>query len=245
MASHFSTIGFEVATKDDLRGLIERAIRTGESFTSPHGRYVRWDVGEGIELWVGVDEEESLATAHPHFSGAARMEVGITEGIVGDPEIPLEGSFHGWAGGLPGTGCYPFLFDAPNFDCFSEIRLPALRTVQLAGFAHEVSVYRDDQHFAERPDDLRVAAESFIPTGLFLKGEDVERGPESKAALSGHILSFCEITNPIYGKNFWSIRVRTYGGILDVVADPRILEGSPAIGGVVYGLFWLSGRILD
>lgn len=245
MASHFSTIGLDVTGEADLRALIEQAIRAGKSLASPHGRYVRWDLGEGIEIWVGVDKEESVATAHPHFSGTARMQVGITGAIVGDPENPLEGAFSGWADGLPETGCYPFAFDSPNFDCFSDIRFPSLRTVQLSAFAHKVSVYRDDQDFAARPDDLRVAAESFIPIGSFLKADEPESRPESTAALSGHVLDFREITNPIHNKNFWSIRVKTYGGILDVVADPRVLEGAPALGGVVHGLFWLSGRIQD
>lgn len=245
MVNHFSSIGFDINTDGDLRGLINEAISAGESVASPHGRYLRWGLGKGIELWVGVDKGESVAAAHPHFCGTARMQVGITGTIVDDLNNPLEGAFNGWADGLPETGCYPFAFDSPNFDCFSDIRFPSLRTVQLAAFAHRVSVYRDDEEFGARPDDLGLAAESFIPIGSFLRAHEPESRPESKAALSGHILDFREITNPIHNKAFWSMRVQTYGGILDIVADPRVLEGVPVLGGVVHGSFWLSGRIQD
>jgi|HubBroStandDraft_1064217.scaffolds.fasta_scaffold23693_2 hypothetical protein len=245
MSNHFSTLGFEVRAKDDLLPLIERAHGEGKSFPARHGSYARWEIGQGVELWLGMDEGGAVNTLYPHFSGGARMTVGLTGRIIEDPDVPLQGAFHGWADGLPETGCYPFVFDVPNFDCFDDLQLPTLRSVQLAAFAHEIAVYRDDEDFARSTGDLRVASESFIPIGLFANQGGTEGGTGSRAAFSGHILKYRELINRVHGQRFWSLLVQTYGGIVDVVADPQILNGSPVEGGVVHGSFWLSGRILD
>jgi len=50
--------------------------------------------------------------------------------------------------------------------------------------------------------------------------------------------------NPLTQQPFYWARVRTYGGIFDVVADPQIVQGTIVQNGIVGGLFWLSGTLL-
>ena len=63
--------------------------------------------------------------------------------------------------------------------------------------------------------------------------------------IAGHVQHTEERSNPATGRRFHYLRVKTYGAVeVDVVADPTIVTGSPAVGGVVWGTFWLSGRLL-
>jgi len=163
--------------------------------------------------------------------------------LPADPESPLEGAIHGWADGLPETGCYPFSFDSPNFDCLADLERPTLRNVQIAAFADQIAAYRNDKEFRDETAELKIASESFIPLGQFAFNSHAN--PSSTAAFSGHILDQRTLVNTVHNRKFWSLRIRTYGGIMDIVADPEILVGKPVDGGVVHGSFWLSGMLIE
>ena len=51
-----------------------------------------------------------------------------------------------------------------------------------------------------------------------------------------------ERENPATGRAFLWLRLRTYGGEIEAVADPGLTAGIPAVGAVAVGTFWLSGR---
>jgi hypothetical protein len=58
------------------------------------------------------------------------------------------------------------------------------------------------------------------------------------------VLAAEEKINTLTGHAFYWALVDTYGGAYDVVIDPSLLPGVPAVGGVISGSFWLSGRIV-
>lgn len=45
------------------------------------------------------------------------------------------------------------------------------------------------------------------------------------------------------GATFVWAKVQTYGAVIDLVADPVLLDRRVVTGGVIRGSFWLSGRI--
>jgi hypothetical protein len=53
------------------------------------------------------------------------------------------------------------------------------------------------------------------------------------------------LTNPATRLQYFWARVRTYGGEIEVVASPEVVEGTLMQGGVINGLFWLSGRLSE
>lgn len=248
MSSHFSAIGFEVKTNEDVRLLVERGFREGKSFPSRNGRYVQWQAGSGTELWLALDHDDSLITMHPHFAGEGIMAVGITRRIIRDSESPLVGGFHAFADTKDGdieTGAYPFVFDVPNLDSYVDTQLPLFKRVQLAAFADELTTFKSDEQFLSEKEAIRLAPESFIPTGLFSISGDGAEAPPATAIFSGHVLSHSLVANRTSGASFSGMRVQTLGGVVDVVADPADVQGSPNVGGVIRGSFWLSGRILE
>ncbi len=253
MASHFSTMGFQVDSDEDFNRLARQAIEAGEEIKSPRGYYVRWAAGEGIELWVGGNERRELVACNPHFTGSSRMRVGVTE-VCCDAQTPLDGSLRAWADPEtddPESGAYPFPVDVPDFDLIRDrLSCPLIATMQIAAFADELECFADDAEFAASQDsEMKLAAQSFIPSGLFLAvGNDAQPSaevPRTEVMFAGHVQQAELCTNPVTQLQFHYLSVRTLGGSYDVVADPEIVVGEPVVAGVVQGVFWLSGRIVS
>lgn len=249
MSSHFSDIGFNVTSDDELRDLAFQAYEEGELFPSENGAYVQWSPGQGVELWTRMDRNGDVIGINPHFAGTTSTWVGITERIQ-PPETPtLDGSFYAWANPSeedPGTGDFPFVFDVPDYRLYDAVNLPRSLDVQLGAFALELNAYESDEAYdAAQGDEIKFASESFIPCGLFTPGPGEVKVPEAYVMFSGHVLHTETRANPVTGNDFRWVKVQTLLGEIDVVSDPTIVIGELVVGGVVNGSFWLSGRLLN
>ncbi len=249
MPSHMSSIGFPVSSREEFRDLVLKAAREGEPIEARGGSYVRWSPGSGVELWAQVTRSGEVVGMNPHYSGGATTRVGLTSRVVRKEHSP-DGGFYGWASPGdqdPDSGWYPFVFDAPDYELHRDLQLPAIREVQLAAFAHEIRAYRSDEEYEEarlRGDrGSGLAAEAFIPSGLFKPGGEAIKPPQAHAVLAGHVLEARLLRNPVTEVSFQWARVRTYGAEVDVVAAPEAIEGRLVEGGVLSGSFWLSGCI--
>ena len=246
MASHMSSLGFRFSTEQEFVDLAMTAATQGEPIEAGDGAYYRWTPGAGVELWAQADQDGKLIGLNPHFSGEARMRVGLIKPIARERDSALDGAFYGWAGAkgnAPDEGQYPFAFDAPDFKRHATLALPAIVSVQLAAFAHELRAFENDEAFqagetSEDGETYKMAPESCIPSGTF------SDPPESTVIFNGHVLETAQVTNPHTQQTFWWARVRTLGGEFDVVADPEIVKGAIVVGGVIGGSAWLSGRIV-
>jgi hypothetical protein len=248
MANSYSTIGAVVRTEDEFVGLARRAATEGDALATGRGAYYRLTDASGAELWAQVLAGGDLVGLAPHFAGRTTFRLRLSERVERDTDSPLDGAFLAWAphddddDTLVDDGMFPVVFDIPDGGAHDALALPAVIDVQLAAFAHEVEFHSDDAEYAASQDDeIKFAAESFIPSGTFV---DDDTPPSAMAAFSGHVLDTRELTNGWTGSTFLWARVRTLGGEIDVVADPEIVTGSAAVGGVVQGEFWLSGQLL-
>ena len=240
---HLSDIGFPFKQPEELQTFIAGIIEEGEPLPTQRGYYVFWSPGEGVELWIRVDNQRRLVGCSPHFTGTGQMQVGITQTFRNE-ERPLDGSCYAWAdpqGDNPYSGLYPFVADMPDFDLVEEraLLVPVV-AMQIAAFSSELRCYRSEGEFiSEQPDGSRPQAESFTPT--WRHGED----PTPEAHITGRILEAEMRTNPATGQEFYAISIRTHGGTVDVVADPTLTKGRPAENGIVQGTFWLSARVIS
>jgi hypothetical protein len=250
MPSHLSDIGFSIpADVEEFTRLTAHAAEQGEVIDSPRGYYIRWSPGAGAELWAQANKRRELIGCNPHFTGTSRIRAGITQPPIIGTESPLSGSLYCWAGVTEDepAGGVPMVIDLPDLDLVRErIRLPAVVTMQVAAFAHHLNCYADDEEFhSSQAEGLKFAAESYIPSGTFTPDLKDREPPQAEAIFAGHILEAEIRTNPYTGQPFQYLSVRTLPGIVDVVADPAIVQGQPLIGGVAHGTFWLSGRIVS
>ncbi|MBK8262049.1 MAG: hypothetical protein IPK80_12030 [Nannocystis sp.] len=254
MPSHFSTIGFEIDSVDEMIALAERASTDAEVIAvDGDRRYVVWSAGDGPELWLQLDEEGGLIGMAPHFAGRHRWRIGLIDEVARPNHTELDGAFYVWRcpdGEDPEDGLYPFVFDCPDRAIYGELDMPTFASVQLAGFAHAVEVWPDIEAYdaskgegsEEQP---RLASMSFIPAGLFA-GEDSEADtpPEAYAIITGVVRSAARRKNPLSGARYQWAELITFGGILDVVIDAGLLgDRELRTGNVVSGAFWLSGQL--
>jgi hypothetical protein len=247
MPNHFSTIGVDLQSQEDLFALAKAVAGDCVRLDVPGGYYLCWTSECGAELWLQVDEANRLVGMNPHFTGESRVRVGLTARIRRPDGTPLDGAFHAWADPRrddPEVGSYPFVFDAPDFQCFSELPLPAILEARIAAFAHELAVFRSDEEYMDSlTGELKFVVQSFIPSGLFTPGGERIEPPEAHAMFTGRILEAEMRTNELTNKPFQWVFVETYCGVMDVVADPEFIEVEPSPGGILMGSFWLSGRL--
>lgn len=250
MVSHFSSIGFDVTSEEELISLAERVAGWAQIIEVKPGRYLRWAPGTGEQLWLQLDRQGRLVGVHPHFAGKSSVRVRLEGKVFREADTPLDGAFRGWAnpqGDTPDTGDYPFVFDCPDARVYGDLALPAMATVQIAAFAHKVSVYESREAYdaSQASETLKFASRSFIPAGLFSSGGGATEPPEAHAIFTGHVLETAKQRNSLTGLTFRWALVDTLGGTFDVVIDPSLLSDAPRPGGVLSGSFWLSGRLLS
>ena len=175
------------------------------------------------------------------------MEVRVVEEISRENDSVMDGAFYCWAQPSEDEddGVFPFVCDLPDRCTYGEIKIPQTVTLQITGFAHELSAYKNHEEFDNSQESIpKFASESFLPTGLFMPNGDRVTPPEAYALFNGHVLETSTIINQLTNKKFHWAKINTLGGEIDIVADPEILEGELTIGGVVSGTFWLSARII-
>jgi hypothetical protein len=246
VSDHFRTVGFTLE-RGEFNSLLQRALDGGTSIAAPHGDYRVWTPGAGAELWVSMyrlpDGRRELAGMNPHFAGGARMNA-IVEAIERNAEYVLEGEIYAWASPAGDEhGLYPFSASVPDYDAaLAKRELPFRTTLELAGFAHDVSWWPDDAAYRSslREEPTGFAETSFVPTGLF--GNNTGRA-RSQGVVTGTVRSAEIRFNAVTERTFWCLRIALDGGEMDVVAAPETVLGEPIVGGIVRAACWLTARI--
>ncbi len=249
--SNLSDIGFPVQNEQDVNVLITETIKYVESIKCSQGIYLRFADASGAEIYLQGNNEQELIGFNPHFAGKSRRKVGLTKQIERDSS-ELDGGFYAWANPKDyetDAGDYPFVFDIPDFRLTSDIRLPQIQEIQLTAFASsDFKVYESEKHYNETQEgEIKNSSKSFVSSGLFAfdtedKSSDLN-AVRPIAIFAGVIIEFELKKNELSGENFYWFLVETLGGETDVVADVKLINNEPKIGGVVSGQFWLSGKL--
>jgi hypothetical protein len=250
VASHFTDIGFVVASTDDLVAMT-RAFPAGTRvLKTPSGDYLPFVAGGGAEMWFQRSPEGSLVGANPHFDVQTRTPVRLISRLD-DPKHALDGGFHLWldpapidpADGDPANGASPLFVDTPDMRRYDGVTFPIETEATIAAFARTLELYASEAEL--RATGSMMAAESLIPSGLFFPGGDERRPPAAEAIFHGTVEA-AETRRNTYGdREFWWARVKTWGGRLEVVADPSLAPRAPAPGDILGGSFWMSARFPD
>jgi hypothetical protein len=134
------------------------------------------------------------------------------------------------------------VFDAPDARLHKDLMLPSVAEVQLAAFAQDCSWYASEADFFAwlESEELEPFRDAFIMHRHIDPSDEMR----AVASISGTVLDTAKRVNELTGLGFHWARVGTGVGELDVVAEPAIESGQPIVGGLVYGRFWLSGRIV-
>ncbi|HYX76843.1 MAG TPA: hypothetical protein VE757_06680 [Gaiellaceae bacterium] len=247
MAGHFASLGFPVSTVDEVEALAERVRPDCGETAVATGSYLRWEGGDGAELWLQLDRRGRLIGLNPHFSGRSQLQVRLVESVQTAHDSALDGAFSAWTLDPEGDEeeWSQLIFDAPDAACHSGLALPAVGEVQIAAFAHSLDVHGSAEAFAaaQAGEELAFASQSFIALGLWAEELGTEGSP-ADASFSGHVVESATKENPLTRQPYTWIAVETLGGVFDVVAAPDLAPEPPPARSVVFGTFWLSGRLL-
>lgn len=246
------SVGFRDRNPDDLYNTYMQLCENGEIFETKNAKYLRWAVGQNLELWTKVKDGKPEMIYHPSFDGDARMTVALMEKTPRRDEAFSDGAFfcrssasagEGWVAGRA-----PFVFDTPYFHRYDDLQLPRLASVQLTaysfnmrGFAHE------DEYEVAYPVNEKGYfwnCKHFVSACLIEpRGENNELQPAC-AEVSGYVLDSGILTNPSTGLDFCWAKVETIGGEVDVVCQPERLEGYLVNGGIARTRCYLYGRLI-
>lgn len=250
--SNLSDIGFPTRSEQDVNEMIMHVLELTETVRSPRGFYLKFADASGAEIWLQGNFEQELIGFNPHFAGKSRRRVGLTKMIERDSS-ELDGGFHALANPRNDTtnsGDYSFVFDVPDFRNIGQISFPHVCEIQLTAFAsNDFVIFGDEKQYdASQTDEVKYAAKLFVPVGLFASGAEDASVDLSVvrpiARFAGEIKEYELKTNEFSGEKFYWFLIDTFGGEIDVVADAKLIQSEPQIGGVVSGQFWLSGKLL-
>ena len=251
MASHFSSIGLPVKSNEDMKNLLSKALERGEKLFCDYGHYSKWTSITGAELWIHVDNSNEIIGVNPFYHGSSNFNVGIVNRIEKEEYNDFEGLFYAWANPSEDDielGDYNFAFDCVNNSIINELRLPCIKKVKLSAFAHELTIYSNENDYhSKQTKKPYYATKSFIPSGLF-SPDDNENEPFEiipEAIFTGIILEYNNFVNELTNEKYYWIKTETYGGIIDVVVDPKFVKTDLQINGIISGVFYLCGKILD
>jgi hypothetical protein len=246
MASHFSSIGMPVKTDLEMIELLKKTASNAVTISCKFGHYLKWKSKTGAELWLHMDNNNEIIGVNPFYNGESNFFSGIIRKINRENDNEFEGAFYGWADpqkDKPEIGCYPFIFDCVNIAENDDIILPCVLNIKLSAFAHEINIFIDEnEYILSQSKEFPIASKSFIPSGTF---GDEPFEEKSEAIFTGIILDYKKYTNEITHKKYYWIKVETYGGIIDVVVDPELIKRKLKINGIVSGVFYLCGKIIN
>lgn len=259
MASNLSTIGFSFSDEAGFRdAMLACASKASVELACPSGHYGIWRSRTGGEIWFHLGRTETgeveIFGLTPFFEGKSEVRMLLTEAAHRDGDNAFEGLFRGnvLTDGGGAEGSYPILFEAVDFAARTALAIPAEHHIRLAAFARELTAYADEATYYAAHDtskgETQLAAEAFIPIGLFAAGEqaaDAAAVPGSMALLTGKVLEVSPLTNEASGLGFVWALVQTLDATLDVIADPAVVAGEIVEGGIIECSALMFGRLLD
>ena len=244
MPGHFDAIGFPVDDREGLDELASLAAHKGQAQTVSGGFYIRFGFGDGPELWVQANTNRQIVGCNPHFAGAGALRAQVNQ-LIAHPRSPLDGAMRATAIDADGAE-YPFQCNLPDFAAAAAtVKTGAKIRLQIAAFAEQLQVFADAEEFRKsQSPSMSLAAESFIPAGLFSRPGKEDAPTRSKAMFTGTVLKSEFRSNKLTTVPYQYILVRSLGGTFDVVAEPAALKGvPPGSGMIVQAACWLSARV--
>ncbi len=227
--------------------------RHGEIVEAGSMNYLKWCVGERLELWTRVKDGEPDMFFYAYYAGESRMRVALLEKMPRRKTTLSDGAFFCRGGGCAGAdwvaGRNPFVFDTPHYHRYDGLSLPRVELVQLTGFAYLMTGFEGEEQYDEAyPEDANGYCwdyKHFIPACLFDPDREGGELASASAEVSGWVVDTAIVTNPITGLDFCWARLDTVGGEVDVVCAPERLSGFLVKGGLAAAECYLYGRLVE
>lgn len=268
MPSHFTDIGIDARTNEEIRELIKKTIRNGKKIQlDRNNEYHRWEIGKGIEFWVGFEFNKPLFGKKsvknycytPYFSSKKYMKV-VIENENKDNTCKFCRGYEALLLETPITDFLPIIFDVPNHQVTrSMVENGDEYEVELTAFTEGIRYFDDEDQYYEaqgggEPEEVEVkgvkitvpnkmASDYYIPTGTFSPKSDPDFKKTAHGILAGTIIAVVELVNPETSMPFYYLELKSGIGDLGVVVAKDVFQKQPMKGGMIDGSFWFTGKI--
>ncbi len=255
--SNLSNIGFNFQTPEDFFYGLNKILPMAKVIKCAKGDYLEYAETTGVALYIQFNKRKEYIGFNPHFNGRSKRNVCITN-EEDRGRSALDGSLYAWADpaekGNPNSGQHPFVFDVPDLQQYMPLSFPLDCQIQLSAFPiEEIGVFDTDEDFYNsQTTKFKFGTKSFVPSGLFAlqtttetDDEQVPDGPRPTGMFSGVVKEMATLTNQFSGASFYWMLVETVGGDIDVVSDFDHVQNTPKVGSIIWGDFWLTGRLLN
>jgi hypothetical protein len=250
MSSNFACISLDLADQDDLSGVLRSAAESATVLGEREGkRVLRWQDDDGARVVLVLEGGRNIVSVTPSFASEPGAELATltqaseecwTAAVMEDGQqvTALAADLEQSALGDPASGAGGRVAVVA---LGREVEVLADEPAFVASSASLLEPDREDHgdppdHYVEKgwPWPPRMAAESFIPTGMF--GES----PATPwARLNGTVLHSRTCRNSLTGGIFHVARVRTSGFEADVCLAAADHPQPPAPGAIVAGTVYL------
>jgi hypothetical protein len=238
--SNMSCIGI---LADDADSFSRTMARLHRDSVFTEARSAMWTDGSGASLAFHGDD--GMACVTPFFAAPApsvwtvRSREPIVDGecfhCSGVDVDVLDGS------GETITRTCVQLVEFQPYETF--LRGPRDWRLEVVAFAHRLSCFADEAALgrAEELGSLKLAANGFLPVGMFETGDGVSG--RARAMFAGRVVAVGGRRNAATGGDFVHLVVETYPGRIDVVAPA---DGAPPVAGeIALVMAWLVGRPVE
>jgi hypothetical protein len=256
--SNLACIGFAITDQSKFVRLID-AIASDAVEDAPatsQSRHTRWTDASGAAIAVHVGSDRRIHCITPYFvaPGGSAWKV-RTHSAADDPGCAHCGGADcdilGSDGQMVTRATVQWLHYQPFREWLTTERSFGLQVVM---FGSRVAAYANKEELdaaqetwfpglssAQGPagKSLRVAAESFLPEGMFAPAQ-APMNNRASAMLAGQIEACNQLSNTLSGRQFVHLRLRTLPGLVDVVTAS--VEGTPTLGAICAARGWLVGR---
>src|SRR2546423_14611422 len=143
MPGLLSNVGFPDDSDTDFQSAWEQTLDNGETIITSSATYYKWEVGQGIEVWLKIGLEPKTSKLCPYFFGATRAQVGLIQKVVRKTASVFGGAFLGltkphYDESRILKGALSFTFDVPEDSLYDAVELPTVAIVQLTAFAQRI-----------------------------------------------------------------------------------------------------------
>ena len=243
--SNLSDIGFPVSSEQDVNQIIMDILpHLSQVPCPPYGFYFRFEDPSGSQIFLQTNSAQEIVGFNPSFKAESRWQLKV-KSVVERDTSDLDGAFQCFSVADKGSES-PILFDSPDFRTHLKVKEGTDINVGITAFAsNDFEFFADQSVYEETVSGTPV--KSMMATGLFetdKKGERVAKpSPQAHVLMTGVITEAYLRKNNFTEEQFYALVVDTSGGFVDVVVDPRLVEGELKPGNVIKGSFWLSGQI--
>ena len=164
--NHYDAVGFTGITDgESISAAIDQVLPLAQAF----GDYAVYRDASGAELWTAIDQNNELLAFEPYFSGClqsvwvSHVEANEYNDGTGFAQVWQNGS-------ADGEGDYPFVLDIPDIVSFPASTADTPQKIAVCAFAESAELFADEDAFdaGQEGQEIKWAAQSFIPSGMFI-----------------------------------------------------------------------------